>query len=204
MTKGLYIAFEGVEGSGKSTHLKFAAEHLKSLNADVVCTVEPGATELGKKLRELVLHHEMDPLTELFLYSADRREHIKQVVLPALSSGKVVLSDRCFLSTIAYQGYGRGIELSLIEKLCETSTDGIKPHLIIVFDLDIEEALKRCGITDRIERESVEFHERVRKGYLKEAQKRSNIVVIDSSQPKEKVKEEVARLISSLMKGGAL
>ncbi len=196
--KGYYIAFEGIEGSGKSTHLKFAAEYLKNSGFDIVCTVEPGATDLGKELRKFLLHHEMDSFTELLLYSADRREHIKRIVIPALSSGKFVLSDRCFLSTIAYQGYGRGIELNFIEELTDKITEGVKPQLIILFDLKVEEALKRCGITDRIERESIDFHERVRKGYLREAQKRENIIVIDSSQAKERVKEKVLEIISRL------
>ena len=198
MKQSLYIAFEGIEGSGKSTHVKFAEEFLKAKGVSFITTFEPGATPLGKRLREMILHEDMDPFTELLLYIADRKEHIKQIIKPAINKGMWVISDRCFLSTLAYQGYGRGLNIKLIEKLNEVATEGIEPDLIILLDLDVESALKRCRPTDRIERESLEFHEKVRKGYLEEAKKRKNVIIVNSNLHKEEVKKRVMEILTNL------
>jgi dTMP kinase len=168
----LLIAFEGIEGSGKSTHARRLAAHLRSGARAVVETREPGGTPAGGAIRRLVLGADAVPLTplaELFLYCADRAQHVSEVVRPALAAGRVVLCDRFSDSTIAYQGYGRGLDLGVVRALDARARDGVEPTLTFLLDCPVEEGLTRArgraGPADRFEREDAAFHERVRAGF---------------------------------------
>ncbi len=169
--KGLFITFEGIEGSGKSTQLKLTEKYLKSKGFPVVCTKEPGGTEIGQKIRQWVLdpaYHFSSPLTELLLFTADRVEHISSLIIPSLRSGKIVLCDRFVDSTLAYQIGGRKVPSS-IAQAC-VGLVKIQPHLTFLFDDEVSVCLARAKSrvqTDRFENESMAFHERVRKAYLK-------------------------------------
>jgi dTMP kinase len=174
---GRLITFEGIDGSGKTTQLRMLAQALSAAGYDVVTTREPGGTQLGKRIRAALLDGEpgsVDPLAELLLYAADRAQHIRQLVRPALQSGQIVLSDRFFDATVAYQGYGRGFPLDLVHQLNHLASEGLTPDLTLVYDLDVAAGLARTqerqtGLTvelpDRLDREPQEFHQRVRDGY---------------------------------------
>lgn len=180
-----FITFEGIEGSGKSTQVKLLKEYLIQKGSDVLLVREPGGTPIGEQVRSILLNKEkgdgMDPVTELLLYEACRVEIVKNVIKPALENKQVVICDRFTDSTLSYQGYARGLDIDLIESLNEKATGGIKPDLTILIDLPVEDGLKRAGKRsesldsgnkeDRFEQEGVEFHEKVRAGFLEIAQK---------------------------------
>jgi len=200
--KGLFITFEGIDGCGKSTQLNLLSEYLKSGGLEVVITREPGAKGLGEKLREILLNYEGDVSSncEAFLFLADRAQHIDTLVKPAIEAGKVVLCDRHTDSTIAYQGYGRGVDLEQIKMLNRIATSGLVPDLTFVFDLDVEISQMRVGKTkDRMESAGDDFHNRVRKGYLeitKQEPERVKVINSDDSIDNifKKVKQEINRL----------
>ncbi|MBO0858386.1 MAG: dTMP kinase [Chloracidobacterium sp.] len=179
MKIGKLITFEGIDGCGKSTQMRLLEQYLAERGFAVVSTREPGGTELGRKIRSALLDGEkgsVEPLAELLLYAADRAQHARQVIMPALAKGKIVLSDRFYDATTVYQGYARGFDLGLVNQLNELATGGLKPDLTLVFDLDVHTGLKRtrrrgdetgtAARPDRLDQEPVEFHERVRKAYL--------------------------------------
>jgi dTMP kinase len=162
-----FISFEGIEGSGKSTQLQRLA---RALGPAVVVTREPGGTPLGQAIRKLLLEGETPaPLAEVLLFFADRAEHVATVVRPGLEKGLTVLTDRYSDSTLAYQGYGRGLSVEILRALSDTATGGLWPDLTLLLDLDVETGLARAGrrgTTDRLEGEDTAFHDRVRSGYL--------------------------------------
>ena len=204
--KGLFISFEGIEGTGKTIQSKLLCEYLTKKGFKVLLTEEPGGTRIGRTIRDILLsvdNIEMTPLTELFLYNASRIQHIKEVILPAIKKGMVVITDRFSDSTIAYQGYGRGIELNLINAIERIVTEGLKPDRTILLDLDVATGLQRNkGINkeDRIELENVTFHERVRNGYHALAAKEpERIHVMDASKSIEHIHDSIKNLVQDLL-----
>ena len=199
----LFITFEGIEGSGKSTHLRHLAAHLRASGRDVVETREPGGTQAGQAIRRLLLGADAVPLTpetELLLYCADRAQHVAEVIRPALAAGRVVLCDRFSDSTIAYQGNGRGLDLGRLRALDAHARSGVWPGLTFLLDCPAEEGLARArgragaetGLGDRFERESIPFHERVRAGFLAlAAAEPDRFCVLDAAQPIERVRARV-------------
>ena len=166
---GRFITFEGIDGAGKSTHIDAVAQRLRHAGATVVCTREPGGTPLAERMRDMVLHATMDVLTETLLVFAARRDHIRQVIDPALARGETVLCDRFTDATFAYQGFGRGQSLALLQTLEAAVQEGLQPHLTLWFDLEPQVAAQRraeARAADRFEAEDLAFFERVRQGYL--------------------------------------
>lgn len=175
--KGILISFEGPEGSGKTTQARLLWEYLCKNGYKAILTNEPGGTSIGRRARSILLdpkHKRLSSLTELFLYLADRAQHVEEVIRPGLEEGKVVICDRFIDATLAYQGYGRGLPLDLIERLNLITTQGLRPDLTII--LDVKSALKEGK--DRIEKACSDFHNRVRYGYYRIADKEPDRVKI--------------------------
>ena len=198
--KGVFITFEGVDGSGKSTQINLLTEYLKEKNIDFILTRDPGGTKLGAKLRDILLHYDgkIAPFCELFLYLADRAQHVEEVIIPALNSNKIVLCDRYIDSTLAYQGYARGLNIDEIINLNNLVTHTLMPDLTILFDINIENSMKRIGDNkDRLESEAEHFHKKVREGYLDLAKKDSNrIKVIDSNRQIQEISKDLIEIIT--------
>jgi len=196
-----FISIEGIEGSGKSTAAKFIAEYLKQKKYEVVLTAEPGGTPVGQKIRELLLEpqNHMDPVTELLLYYASRAQHVKDVISPALAENKIVVTDRFTDSTVAYQGYARGLNMSIINSLDQIVVPYIKPQITFLLDLEVEEGLRRNRQAlkeDRFELEAVEFHRKVRVGFLEIAgQEPERFKIIDASKSMEDVVNKIAGIL---------
>ncbi len=203
MSKGLFITFEGVDGCGKTTQMNLLAKYLKNDGHDVIITREPGAKGLGEKIREILLHYdvEVSSRAESFLFLADRAQHIDKIVNPAVEEGKIVLCDRHTDSTIAYQGYGRGVDIAQLTMLNNLATGQRKPDITFVFDIDIETSMSRVGKEkDRMESAGIEFFEKVRKGYLEIAkQEPSRVKVINSTRSIEEISKEVLGYINSVL-----
>lgn len=189
----MFVTFEGPEGSGKSTAIKAVAERLRSEGVAVTLTREPGAGEVGARIRQLLLDPAIEglhPRCELFLFLADRAQHVSTVIEPALARGDVVLCDRFADSTLVYQGYGRGLDLAELRDLNRIATAGRSPDLTLLFDLSPEAGLARVGDKDRLDSEPLEFHRRVREGFLAEAgAEPGRWVVIDAAASAEAVAE---------------
>jgi len=209
----MFITFEGIEGSGKTTQIELLIPVLQAKDYDCVFTREPGATEIGKKIRAILLdasHTAMLPLTELLLYEADRAQHVHEVIKPALAANKVVVSDRFFDATTVYQGYARGFDLKLIEQIHHLVLGNLKPDLTMVLDLPVDLGLKRAWqrinsqsdlSEDRFEKEDIAFHERVRQGYLALARAEpERFRVIDASRDAEAVHRDIVDVVLSLHK----
>ena len=203
MKKGLFITFEGADGCGKTTQMQLLAEYLKKNRYDVVLTREPGAKGLGEKIREILLNYdgEVSDRCESFLFLADRAQNIDVIVTPAVNEGKIVLCDRHIDSTVAYQGYGRGLDIERINMLNSIATDNKLPDLTFVFDIDTEVAMKRVGNDkDRMESVGKEFHKRVRQGYLKLAEKEpERIKLLDASKSIDDIHKDVAGIIEDIL-----
>ena len=199
---GKFITLEGIDGAGKSTHLGWLQDWLRERAIEHVITREPGGTPLGEKLRELLLHHDMHLETETLLMFAARREHIAQVILPALQAGSWVVSDRFTDATFAYQGGGRGLGIERIEALEHWVQNGLQPDLTLLFDVPLEvsrERLAKTRVLDRFEQEQQDFHQRVRNCYLERARRDpARIRVIDSTRPIEVIQQELATLLQEL------
>ena len=195
MKKRYFITFEGAEGSGKSTQIRNAVAFLKKKGRSVLMLREPGGTRISEAIRSILLDKdlkEMGPVTELLLYLAARAQIVHEKILPALKKGKVVICDRFEDSTKAYQGFGRKIPLEAIEGASKLVRGTLKPDLTFLLDIDIAKGLKRGGRHDRIEREALSFHERVRRGFLALAKKEpGRMVVLDAHEPVEAVSQKV-------------
>ncbi|MFL6662478.1 MAG: dTMP kinase [Rhizobacter sp.] len=196
-----FITFEGIDGAGKSTHIDTVARRLRAAGATVLCTREPGGTALAERLRELVLHEPMDPLTEALLVFAARRDHLHQVIVPALSRGDTVLCDRFTDATFAYQGGGRGFDTTLLDQLEHWVHGELQPDLTIWFDLPAAVAAERRAAArepDRFEQQDVAFFERVREGYRRRAQAAPHrIVRIDAALDRDAVWRQIEGALES-------
>lgn len=205
---GLFITFEGLEGSGKTTQQKYIVDILKKRNYDVLLTREPGATRLGKKIRQLLLDpdwSEMTPRAEILLFAADRAQHVEEIVKPALKAGKIVISDRYYDSNLAYQGYGRDLDIELVKKINLWAVDYLKPDLTFFLDLPVEVGLARARaqtldkLGDRLEREELNFYQRIRAGYLELAKDSDRFRIIDANRTIAEVKTDILQEIERMI-----
>lgn len=202
---GTFITFEGIDGSGKSTQLRMLAQFLKSIGCEVLLTREPGGTPVGNRLRAALLdaQEEVDPLTELLVFAADRAQHVRRVLRPALEAGQVVFSDRYADATAAYQGAGRGFSPELIAEIIELATEGLKPDLTLLFDLSVADSTTRTRRRtngkqqgDRLDTETAEFHTRVRDAYLRLAHvEPERMRIVETDQPMELTHERVKEIV---------
>jgi dTMP kinase len=200
-----FITLEGPEGSGKTTQIPMLVDWLREQGYEVELTREPGGTDIGVKIRD-VLHDpantEMNATAEILLYSADRAQHVAQRVGPALAAGKVVVSDRYYDSTLAYQGYGRGLDLEMLRTITAFATGGLRPDLTLYLDIAPEEGLQRRQMGgeewNRLDAETLEFHQRVRAGYLELiTQEPERWVVIDAARSVEEVQGEIREQVQA-------
>ena len=208
MSKGFLVSLEGPEGAGKTSVLEALIPVLENRGVEVLTTREPGGVLIGEKIREVILdpsHTEMDPKTELLLYIASRRQHLVEKVLPALAAGKLVIMDRFIDSSVAYQGFGRGLDIDAIDWLNEFATDGLKPDLTLYFDIEVEEGLARIAANsnrevNRLDMEGLDLHRKVRQGYLSLLEREGNrIEKIDASLPLDQVIENTQQLLFDRM-----
>lgn len=203
MSKGLFVTFEGVDGCGKTTQIELLNKYLQSKGFKTLLTREPGAKGLGEKVREILLNYdgEVSPRCESFLFLADRAQNADCIIKPAIKNGVIVLCDRHTDSTIAYQGYGRGVNIAELKSLNDMAVGGLKPDLTFVFDIDAETSMQRVGSEkDRMESAGFEFFEKVRKGYLDIAkQEPERVKVIDSTKPIEQIQKEVLELLENVI-----
>ena len=208
MSKGFLVSLEGPEGAGKTSVLEALIPILEDRGIEVLSTREPGGVLIGEKIREVILdpsHTEMDPKTELLLYIASRRQHLVEKVLPALAAGKLVIMDRFIDSSVAYQGFGRGLDIEAIDWLNEFATDGLKPDLTLYFDIEVEEGLARIAANsdreiNRLDMEGLDLHRKVRRGYLSLLEKETDrIEKIDASLPLDQVIANTQQLLFDRM-----
>ncbi len=205
MSKGLFIVFEGVDGSGKSTQLDLLNKYLCARQVPTYTTREPGGTPVGEKIRELLLDpgfSEIQGRTEALLYAAARAQLVAQVIRPKLEQGTVVLCDRYIDSSLAYQGYGREMDIEFLKEINQLGTGGLVPHITILLILPPEEGLarsRRVRSADRLENEAMDFHRRVWAGYLELARRKAgNYVVLDARRTIEELHEEICRVIGGM------
>lgn len=199
--RGKFITFEGADGSGKTTQIEKIKAFYEEQGFECLLTREPGGSDLGNKIREILLHYdgEVDDLCELLLYMADRAQHVKKVILPALEQGKIVLCDRYIDSSVSYQGFARGLDIERIISLNKIATDNLEPDLTIVFDVATETAMQRVGDEkDRLEQEGIEFHKKLRYGYLELAKMfPERIKVVNANLSIEEVFEQVKDVLAN-------
>lgn len=210
---GWFITFEGVEGSGKTTQIRLAGEFLREKGFPVFMTQEPGGTPLGERIREILLNRggfDISGEAEVFLFAAARAQHADAVIRPALEKGQVTLCDRFSDATIAYQAYGRGLPLEAVREICRFASRGLSPRLTLLFDLPVEKGLERAfrriagreeaSREDRFERENLDFHRRIREGYLTIAREEPDRVkIVDASRDIESTRLEVRAILSSFL-----
>ncbi len=204
--RGLFVTFEGIDGSGKSTQMQLCAQALEAAGHSVVITRNPGGTAFGLELRQILLHSTQTvyPMSELLLFIADRAQHMNEMVFPALAEGKVILCDRHMDSTLAYQGYGRGLPLATIRELNEIAIQGHKPDLTLLFDGDpaiLAQRVNNRGQADRLEGEKADFHRRVREGFLELAQlEPQRIQVLNALEPIEQLQTQTLQHVQNALK----
>lgn len=190
LRRGIFITFEGVEGCGKSTHAKLICRYLKNNALPFLYTKEPGGTKVGEKIRKILLDPEnktMRDITELFLFEANRSQIVDEVIRPALSKKSIVICDRFYDATVAYQGYGGRLNRALIKEMNTLAAGGLRPDLTIVLDIDVKRGLYRAGLRrkkDRMERKEIAYHTRVRRGYRDIARKEPRRVKLIATQDK--------------------
>ena len=209
----LFITFEGIEGCGKTTQIGHLTSFFKKARRPFLLTREPGGTAVGGKIREILLSSDnagLEPMAELFLYVADRIQHYRQVILPALRQGRIVLCDRFADATTVYQGFGRGLDLAWIEEIHSRALENAKPDLTFLLDLPVEVGLKRAWKRlkkdqtgeDRFEKEALDFHRRIREGYLTLARKEpSRIIVLDGMKDEETLHGEIIFHLPDALRG---
>lgn len=207
----MFITFEGPEGSGKTTQIQPLFADLQSRGYDVVLTREPGGTAIGDQIRRILLdpaNQEMLPEAEILLFSASRAQLVGQVVRPALERGAIVICDRFADSTMAYQGYGRGLDLESLHRITQFATGGLMPDLTVYLDLDVEEGLRRKRVAgqqdseawNRLDQQAIDFYDRVQRGYLALASAEPDRwLVIDAARPTEVVQAEIRRRVGALL-----
>ena len=207
--RGKFITFEGIDGSGKSTQLRLLAGDLRVRGHNVLTTLQPGRTPLGRRLREAFLETEenVHPMAELLLFAADRAQHVNFLIKPALAQGRIVISDRYADATAAYQGAGRGFDEKIITQIIKLATDGLKPNLTLFFDIPIEKAILRTNsrtddeaVRNRMDKETTEFYDRVRKAYLKIAEKEpKRFRIINAGGSIEDVHAKVLEIVTAFL-----
>lgn len=213
--KGTFITFEGIEGSGKSTQIALFADYLTARGVRHVLTREPGGTPIGDQIRKILLdpaNRALDPAAELLLYASSRAQHLREIILPALAGGANVLCDRFSDATLAYQGYGRGLDIEMIRALDRIVTEGMRPDLTLLFDIEAASGVARArgrnnsrGLEAeaRFENEELAFHERVRQGYLAlVAQEPERIQVVDASPSPEAIQAKVRKIVDERLRIG--
>ncbi|VAX35626.1 Thymidylate kinase [hydrothermal vent metagenome] len=203
--KGVLITFEGSEGSGKSTQIVLIQKYLEKNKKKVLFVREPGGVKISEKIRRILLDVEnkkMGDSCETLLYMAARAQLVEEIILPALKKGMIVLSDRFLDSTLAYQGYGNGVDIQLIKNIGKIATQGITPDLTFIFDLDVKEGFARLNrAKDRIEQRTMAYHNRVRQGYLAIAsQEPKRVKVIKVNRTKEEIHEDVCQWVEKVLK----
>jgi dTMP kinase len=185
-TRGFFLSLDGIDGTGKSTQCRLLADWLRGRGFDVVFCVDPGGTPLGQEVRQILLsgRHHLTPACEALLFMASRAQLVAEVIRPALDAGKVVLSDRFLLANVVYQGYGGGLDVEQLWQVGALSTGGVEPDLTLLLDLPLDAALARRGRpADRMESKPREYHERVREGFLTEARRRPDRIILIDAQP---------------------
>ena len=210
--RGAFITFEGIEGSGKSTQIALLHDHLLQQGRAVTLTREPGGTAIGDQVRKVLLdpaNRGLDPTAELLLYAASRAQHLREVILPALGAGRIVLCDRFSDATLAYQGYGRGLSVPTIRDLDRIVTAGLKPDLTVLLDIDARSGLGRARSRNareglhgeaRFENENIVFHTRVRDGYLLLAgEEPERIRPVNAARPPEEVQQDIRELVQAVL-----
>jgi dTMP kinase len=211
--QGAFITFEGIEGSGKSTQIALLRDHLQQQGCSVTLTREPGGTAIGDKVRKVLLdpaNKGLDPTAELLLYAASRAQHLREVILPALADGRIILCDRFSDATLAYQGYGRGLSIPTIRDLDRIVTAGLKPDLTVLLDVDARMGLGRArgrnaaeGLHGeaRFENEDIAFHSRVRDGYMLLAREEpERIRIVNASRTAEEIQKDIRQIVASVLK----
>lgn len=206
---GKFITFEGIDGSGKSTQMRMIASELRVRGFNVITTMEPGGTPLGRRLRAAFLETEENvaPLAELLLFAADRAQHVNFLIKPALADGKVVLSDRYADATFAYQGAGRGFSEETVNEVIRLATDNLKPNLTLFFDVPVEKAIARTKARsdeetqkNRMDSETLDFYEKVREAYLSIAENEpQRFIVVDGDLPIDEVKAIALKVITDFL-----
>jgi len=200
---GLLVTFEGIEGSGKSTQIELTRAYVEEQGYSCLVTKEPGGSPLGEEIRGFLLDRgdlRIDPLTELFLIEADRAEHVAEVIRPALDEGRIILCDRYTDATIAYQGYARGLDITVITQMNHWATGGLTPQCTIVLDCPVAVGMARATGEDRFEREGKQFHEQVREGYLRIArQEPQRVTVVSGEGEQAAIQEKIRRIIRPLL-----
>lgn len=206
LKSGIFIVLEGGDGSGKTTQAKLIAEYLKNNGFSVVLTREPGGVDTAEKIRTIILNEDVDPVTEALLFASARREHLVKKVIPALNEGKIVICDRFLYSSLAYQGYARGLGIENVYNINALAVEDCFPDLTIMLDLDVQTGIdrifsNRTEETNRLDKESLEFHSKVREGYKIVSKMYSNeLVSVDASKSIEDVFEDIKVILDAKLK----